>query len=186
MKSSRKLAFTIIEMLFVVSIISIMLTLINPSLQSFLISNRVTTKLNQLVKIIHMAREAAIYKNKNTILCPSNSANNCAGEWHEGILLFTDRNDNKQRDDSEEIIFHLPSYDNEDRLYWRAFRNRKYLQMTPKGLTAWQNGTFTYCPREGLQHARGIILNAAGRIKLTKDLNGDGVHEGANGKTIRC
>ncbi|MCP3673585.1 MAG: hypothetical protein GY829_03815, partial [Gammaproteobacteria bacterium] len=77
-------------------------------------------------------------------------------------------------------------FPDEDTIYWRAFQNKQYLQMSPLGYTRFQNGTFTYCPREGLKYARGIIINAAGRVRFTKDEDGDGIDEGANGKSLRC
>ena len=58
--------------------------------------------------------------------------------------------------------------------------------MSPRGFTRYQNGTFTYCPKEGLNYARGIILNAQGRVRFTKDEDQDGIDEGANGRPLRC
>ena len=186
MNTSRMMGFSIVELLITLAILGLSVTLIAPSMQSFVTRNKVSTHINQLVKIIHMARESAIYKNKTVILCRSRSGIDCDGDWHEGILLFTDANRDKRRNSNEEIIHHLPGFINDDRLYWRAFRNRQYLEMSPRGFTAWQNGTFTYCPVEGIEYARGIILNAAGRIRLTQDSNNDGIHEGTNGRALRC
>jgi len=58
--------------------------------------------------------------------------------------------------------------------------------MSPNGYTRYQNGTFTYCPKEGLKYARAIILNAAGRMRYSKDSDNDGINEGADGKPLRC
>ena len=180
------IAFSLVELLIALAIIALTLGLIAPEMQTFLTRTKVTSQVNQLVKIIHMARETAIYRNQRVIVCRSENGIECGGDWHEGILLFTDTNGDKQRHTTEEIIHAFPAFRNGDRLYWRAFRNRQYLEMSPRGFTAWQNGTFTYCPTEGLEYARGVILNAAGRIRLSTDSDNDGIHEGSSGRPLRC
>ncbi len=186
MNRIHKAGFTMAELLITLAIIAILISIATPPLEHFLIRNKVTTQLNRLVTIIHMARESAIFRNRSIILCRSRSGSACDGDWHEGMLLFADSNGDKQPSNNEEVIFRLAALDDDDRLYWRAFQNRQYIEMRPTGFTAWQNGTFTYCPVEGLQYARGIILNAAGRIRLTQDRNNDGIHEGASGRPLRC
>ena len=133
-----------------------------------------------------MARQTAIYRNRTVTLCRSDDGRHCKGQWHQGMLLFVDLNGNRRLDNNEELVHQFAPLREGDQLFWRAFRNRQYLVMSPRGFTAYQNGTFTYCPKEGLNYAKGIILNAAGRIKLTSDSDGDGIDEGANGKPLRC
>lgn len=182
----RNAAFTLVELLVVLVIMSTIILLSAPGISHFLERNRITTQVNQLVRVIHMAREAAIFRNRNVTLCRSDNGITCTGEWRNGMLLFVDQNEDRAFSENEELIYTFPPLPEGDQLYWRAFRNRQYLVMTPRGYTAWQNGTFTYCPGGELHYARGVILNAAGRIRITSDSDGDGIDEGANGRPLRC
>ena len=179
-------AYSLIEFLIVLVIISIILTITAPDISNILLRNRISGQLNQIIRAIHMARESAIFRNQVVTLCPTNNGNYCHGDWHEGMLLFIDTNEDRHLAETEERIYHFQPLNKGDKLHWRAFRRKAYLLMHPTGVTAYQNGTFTYCPKEGIRFARGVILNAAGRIRLTQDINGDGIDEGANGKPLRC
>ena len=186
MTRHRNSAYSTIEWLIVMTIIIILVTITSPAITHLVTTNKITTRVNQLVHTIHLAREAAIYRNQNIIICPTNNRFSCSGSWHDGIIVFTDSNNNKLPDAHEEVISVLSGYGDDAKLHWRAFRKKKYLMMTPRGFTAWQNGTFTYCHDDDLKNARGVILNQAGRIRLTTDADNDGYHEGANGKPLRC
>ena len=183
---NKETGITLIELIIVIAMTSILLTLAAPSLSEFVIKNGITTRVNQLVRAIHMARQTAIFRNQVVTLCRSNDGEECGGHWHNGMLLFIDKSRNLRLDDDEELVYHFPALREGDQLFWRAFRNRQYLLMTPRGYTAYQNGTFTYCPKEGLEYAKGIIINAAGRMRISKDTDRDGIDEGANGAPLRC
>ena len=81
----------------------------------------------------------------------------------------------------------LPALARGSRVYWRSFRNRSYLSFTSTGLTAWQNGSFRYCPLSGDPSLiREVILNPAGRLRRATDHDGDGVVEDATGAPVSC
>jgi len=177
---------TLIELIIVLAIISISITLAAPSMNSFMVRNRVTSRVNTLALAIRMARESAIMKNNIVTLCRSADQLQCGGKWHNGMILFVDTNKDHKFNGSDILITGFEKFPEDDVIFWRSFQNRQYLQMSPLGTTRYQNGTFTYCPKEGLEYARGIIINAAGRIRFTKDLNADGIDEGADNKPLRC
>jgi type IV fimbrial biogenesis protein FimT len=184
--SSKTPGYSLVELLVVLSIIAIGITLSAPDLEEFFTRNRVSSQLNQLVRAIHMARQTAIFLNQVVTLCPSADGNSCSRDWAEGMLLFVDSNNDRNYSQHEALIHRFDALTDGDKLFWRAFRARPFLLMRPKGFTAYQNGTFTYCPHEGLQYARGIVLNSAGRIRLSQDSDRDGIDEGANGRPLRC
>ena len=177
---------TLVELLTVVSIVSISIALASPSLNAFVQKNRITTQLNNLARAISLARGSAVTLNKVVTLCRSTHLKQCEGDWHLGMILFVDHNQDHIVNGKDYYLTKFEKFPKGDEIFWRAFRNKQYLQMSPLGFTRFQNGTFTYCPKEGLEYARGIILNAAGRIRFTKDKDGDGIDEGASGKPLRC
>jgi len=185
MKQSFK-GFTLIELIVVLTIFAISLSIAAPSMNSFMVRNRITAQVNKLAIAIRMARESAIMKNYIVTLCRSADQTQCGGKWHEGMILFADKNRDHRFNDTDTLITAFEKFPEGDVIFWRSFRNRQYLQMSPRGTTRYQNGTFTYCPKEGLKYARGIIINAAGRVKFTKDRNSDGIDEGADNRPLRC
>lgn len=184
--SKTVIGVTLIELVVVVAISSIILGLAAPSVSEFLIKNRVSAQLSMLGRAITMARASSIYLNQVVTLCRSQNHRQCSGQWHEGIILFADANKDRIMDDGEKLLLAIKAFPDGDRIFWRAFQNRQYLQMNPRGYTRYQNGTFTYCPKEGLKYARAIILNATGRVRYSKDSNNDGINEGADGEPLRC
>ena len=180
------LGMTIIELLVVMTIISISIGLAAPPLNELLIKNRVSAQISILGRVITVARTSAIYLNQVVTLCRSDNQKKCQGKWQDGLILFTDTNKDRINNNNDRILVTINPFPKGDRIFWRAFQNKQYLQMTPRGYTRYQNGTFTYCPKEGLQYARGIILNATGRLRYTSDSDGDGINEGADGKPLRC
>lgn len=179
-------AFSLVELIIFIAILSISIMLATPALSDFTTKNRITTKVNTLARAIRMARETAVTMNKVVTLCRSADQQTCTGQWHEGMILFIDKNGDHLFNESDHFIAKYEAFPKGDEIFWRAFRNKQYLQMSPIGFTRFQNGTFTYCPKEGLEYARGIIVNAQGRLRFTSDKDGDGIDEGANGQPLRC
>lgn len=184
--NKRSSGVTLIELMISIGIFSITLMFAMPSLSDFTTRNRVTTKINTIAIAIRLARESAVNFNAVSTLCRSNGQQHCQGKWHEGMVVFLDYNKDHILDDDDKLITLFEKFPEGDTIFWRAFQNRQYLQMSPLGYTRYQNGTFTYCPKEGLKYARGIIINRAGSIRFTTDKNNDGIDEGANGKPLRC
>jgi type IV fimbrial biogenesis protein FimT len=177
---------SLIELMIVLGLFSITMMLALPSFKSFTVHNRITTEVNTLARAIRLARVTAVNENKVVTLCRSNNQQQCQGHWHDGMLLFIDQNHDHIFNGKDIFLTKFEKFPDGDEIFWRAFRNKQYLQMSPLGFTRFQNGTFTYCPKEGLQHARGIILNASGRVRFSKDEDSDGIDEGADGKPLRC
>jgi type IV fimbrial biogenesis protein FimT len=180
---------TIIELLVALAVIGVMLSLAIPGFLDVAERNRSAAVLNQLVGAVQTARHAAITLRTAVTLCPGSPATGCGARdsWHQGALVFADRNGNGRIDAGEDILRSLPPLPDGARVYWRSFRNRSYLQMSPTGLTNWQNGHFLYCPASRDVHfARAVIINAQGRVRKAPDRNRDNIVEDANGDPVVC
>jgi type IV fimbrial biogenesis protein FimT len=181
-------AFTLPELLVTLAIAAAALVLAVPAFHDLLAAQRATAALNQIVGAVALARTEAILQRRTVTLCPGSNGV-CLGrdQWHHGALVFIDSDRNGRRDEGERLVGALPGLRPGERIYWRSFRNRSYLQFHPRGYTDWQNGSFLYCPSGGqARHARMIILNAQGRVRVARDADGDGVAEDADGSGLRC
>ena len=183
----RKSGFTLIESLIALAIVSIVASFMAPSFADLIQRSRATTAHNWIVTSIMVARQTAVTYNTLTTLCPSSSGSACGGNWHDGSIVFIDRNKNAKVDPDDTIIkwFHFPL--DSGTVKWRSFRNRKYLQITSMGYTNFQNGNFVYCPADqDPRFRRQIVINMIGRARSVHDHDNDGIVEDSRGRYLRC
>lgn len=147
-------------------------------------SNRVARDLLAAVRI---ARSSSVLQHQIVTICPSIDDSACTRDWGHGILVFLDTNRNGTREPQDRVIHRFQPARRGSTLSWRSFRKKPYLQLTPRGWTNQQNGSFIYCPPDrDPRFARVIIVNKLGRARQGIDRNGDGVDETASGKDIEC
>ncbi len=183
---TTNLAFTLIELLIALLILSILLSLALPSFGNLLERKKVSANVERLVHTLQQSRLRAITDNVKVTICPTVDGLNCSNNWSKGYMSFVDQNGNRQFDVTDSILFQYHSFDQQSELHWRAFGIRKSLQWLDTGITNHQNGTFTVCYAKKLENARGLFLTKAGRIRYSRDNNGDGYHENATGAALRC
>ena len=179
--------FTLVELLLVLSILSILLGLSLPNFQAMYAQRQADVVIRKVSKAIQLARMSAIRTGKLVTLCRSDSGVECGGEWRDGIIVFSDRNGDRKinQDDVLQQFITFPGINGS--LKWRAFQNRQYLQITNQGFTRYQNGNFTYCPNNGdASLARQLIINRTARIRFAIDSDGDGIREDSRGRPISC
>jgi type IV fimbrial biogenesis protein FimT len=189
---------TLVEFVIVTGLLCILM--INMPLPDFSRGRRkseIADLMLQIQNSIMMARSAAISENVMVTYCRSddgascrgswNDGASCRGSWNDGSIIFTDFNANRLPDGNDRILLRLPAITADGTLRFNSFRNRQYLQMTPRGLTNFQNGNFTFCPGDGdASLAAQLILSFSGRTRLSRDDNGDGIVENSQGEDLDC
>lgn len=179
---------SLVEHLAVLAIAGVLLALALPSLGKRAAQERATAALNQIIGAVAFARSAAVLHGTPVTFCPG-ARGACLGrdQWHQGALVFRDRNQNGLKEPGELLLSALPGLERGARLYWRAFRSRSFLRFLPAGYTEWQNGHFLYCPADDDPTlTRMLILNAQGRTRVARDTDGDGIVEDARGRPVSC
>lgn len=180
--------FTLIELLAALAVAALLLAFAVPSFRNLVARERGAAAMNQMLGAVAAARAEAITARRVVTLCPGRSGR-CLGrnQWHAGALIFHDADADGRIDAADRVTRALPALAEGDRVYWRSFRNRSYLQFHPRGFTRWQNGNFLYCPADAdPARARMAIINAQGRIRRARDSDGDGVVEDASGRAVSC
>jgi type IV fimbrial biogenesis protein FimT len=179
--------FTLIDLLTAVSIVSILFGIGLPSMRSFITSSEVASRVNQIAGMLNYSRQYSLTKNIVVTVCPSNDGETCSRDWSQGQIAFTDKNKNHIKDDEDIILRAGSQLPKNHVITWRAFQNKNYLQYSPQGFTRYQNGTYRYCViGDDLSFNRALIVTISGRIRGSKDSDGDGVHEDRVGETIAC
>jgi len=179
-------AYTLIELLITLSIISILLGYALPAFSNLLDKSNVDANSQRLVQVLQLARTTAITNNRKVTLCPTETGNNCSSDWSKGYVAFTDLNGDREINEQDEILFQFISIDQKTSLSWKAFGHKKSLQWLQTGITNHQNGSFELCYDNKEKLARGLFITKAGRIRFSKDTNGDELHENSIGGSIKC
>ncbi len=188
MPSMRRHGFTLVELMITFAVAAALVGLALPSFQRLLAGQRGAAAMNQMIGAVRFARAEAVFRRRTTTLCPA-ADRQCLGrqQWHRGAMVFVDDNGNGRLDPGERLARAFPALRAGERVYWRSFRNRSYLRFRPRGFTQWQNGNFLYCPPDADPTlARMAILDAAGRVRLARDADHDGIVENARGRDVTC
>lgn len=172
--------FTLLELIVVIAIASILLGLGVPSLGPFLSSERGVARMNSLAASLALTRSEAIKRNQHVVLCKSPDGEYCqrkGASWHDGWIVFVDRDHDRRRSDDEPIILYQGRGSTGQTLTYAAFGSRHYITYRPSGFTR-TNGTFTLCDPRYPDNARALILMKTGRVRASRVK--------ANGAPLEC
>jgi len=179
---------SLVELLLVLSVMTFLL--IHFEITGFSQSREeklIDSAMADIVNAIAMARLAAVTEAAMVTFCRSDDGQHCRGKWQQGSIIFTDSNGDRTMNGPDRLLYRLEPIKSRGQLTFRSFRNRKYLQMTPRGTTNYQNGNFTWCPANGDPlMIRQVVVSLTGRTRFAKDSDGDGVVENSQGKEVEC
>jgi type IV fimbrial biogenesis protein FimT len=105
--STHTYGFTLLELMVVLSIVSIISLMAMPDSAQYRNDNRLRAATNDLVVAMQAARSEAVGRNVATTLCKKNVAGtDCSadGGWHQGWLIFVDPDQDASVDVGEEVI----------------------------------------------------------------------------------
>lgn len=150
---SYQRAFTLIEMLIVVALLSILGLVAVPALADFIETNRQQALYHQVVRAVHNARTHAVTQRISVELCGTQDGISCHKDWSQGWLLM----DSQAK---KPVAVTLLKSDRQ-RLQWRGFRNK--IQFHSNGISPTGNGRFYSCHKQ--QISWQLILNRQGRLR---------------------
>lgn len=186
--SRKNQGITLVELLLMLSVVGVLLASFAPN--GFTRSQevkRIDGVMSDIMAAIAMARSAAVFEAQMVTFCRSSDGKTCQGKWHEGSIIFTDKNADRTLNGKDRLLYKLDAIAAQGDLSFNSFRSKQYLQMTPRGTTNHQNGNFTFCPVDkNPALARQIIVSFTGRTRYAKDSDGDGVVENSNGQPLHC
>lgn len=195
--SHKAHGFTLIELMVTLAVTVVVLVLGIPAFQTLNNNSARTTRLNEMVGSLQLARNEAVKNGDSVSICrrEKDSTTACAGSacddstgnycWQEGWLIFTDANDDGALDAGETIIKVIarenPGY--------RITPSASFINSVTYDASGAVNsaGTFTFCDSRGAGEARAVIVGATGRPRIsTDDIGTDGIHEDDNGTALTC
>ncbi len=175
MKKRNNFGFTLIELMITLVVAGIVLTVAVPSLQDMVISNRVATEVNSLVASLNKARSEAIKKGDSVSLCASSNGTSCSGGWSAGWIIFDDTDDDGAFDGGETLIYASQPLSSSNTLSYAA--TESFVRFKSDGF-AEEIGVFKLCESgNAAKYARSIYISATGRVRLSSDTDGSGIHD---------
>lgn len=189
--------FTLIEAMITVAIIGIVISMVIPSMNSFVTNNQLTSRNNNLVSALQYAKSAAIKYHARVFLCPSKTASEamptCSGEndWLPGMIIFVDKDDSLTFNNSNEL---LKQFDNRTGQTPSISITAEVLRagepvtiydyisfVSPRGEPqdkggVNQSGIFKICDLNDEDRVRGVMIHPSGRIYSSRDKTTLGSH----------
>lgn len=171
----RMRAHTLPEMLATLLVLAVLLGWALPSVSDAVARARANGAMMQLRALLHLARSSAITLRRDVTVCGTVDGSSCSARW-DGLpaLLFLDENLDRRLNDNERLLLRSEQTRNAN-LRWQGSGGRAYLRYRPDGGIR-EFGHFIYCAAAGEpRHARKLVINATGRPREARDMDGNGI-----------
>jgi type IV fimbrial biogenesis protein FimT len=164
MRSSTGL--TLVELLTSIALLAVLSTLAAPGISRFVSDTRRTAAVNDLFHAMFLARSEAVRRGHMVTVCKSADRQTCAGkgtQWTAGAIVFVNKDGDEpaERDPGEPLISVHEGWPNGSITSTRASYS---FRPNAQGVV---NGTLVFCDRRGSEHARAIVINHAGRPRVS-------------------
>lgn len=171
-------AFTLIELMVGIAVAAILITVGIPGFRDLILDNRMAAQINSLVADLSYARSEAVKRNSAVTVCKRNTAGTaCAdtGNWHNGWIVWAESTGTVLRvRDALPAGTTIPS---------PARKNK--IRFNSHGFSPGSNDTFIFCDSRGYTKARGLVLSNTGRLRTTRDDDGNKIQEkGSDGVNL--
>jgi type IV fimbrial biogenesis protein FimT len=151
----------------------VLLTIAVPAFRGMVLSNRLMTLTNEMVRTLNLTRQEAIKRGVRVTMCPSSDGATCNGGvgWEQGWIVFDDPNENAVPDGAETVIRVHDAFGGQATLRTGAnFSN--FLAYLPSGRSrgggGLANGTYRLCDQRGTANAFSIVINRVGRVRVNR------------------
>lgn len=169
-------------MMITLAILAIVLTVVAPSMQNFLIKNRITGEINEISGVVQYARHLAIDEQINVIVCPSADFEACGTDWSNPKIVFIDANADGNRSAGEELLVTTAQASDSTNI---SGPNAN-IHFKDSGAAS-QAFTIQICPiNKDVTFARALSVSLQGRVKVSSDSDDDGTHEDMDGNVLSC
>ena len=185
--------YSLIELLVALVVLGILMAVGVPQVGIFFKGNRMVANANELLAGLHLARSEAIKRNTRVSICKSTNADDAsptcatgAEGWDEGWFVFVEGRDagnatgEYTSSDGAVLKINTGAEGDEVTITTSVAGIDLYVSFTSRGAPklsggSSQSGVFRVCDDRGLTNAagsvvaRGVVLNASGRVRVTKD-----------------
>lgn len=130
-----------------------------------------TAAANDLVAHLSLARSEALKRQTRVNICASKDLSSCAdpsadlASWHDGWVVYVDRNRNGRIDADEILSVHSAVRRG---LVIHTSAARHQIGYQPTGVSSGSTVTFALCDARGKKFARYVIVSNSGRARVAR------------------
>jgi type IV fimbrial biogenesis protein FimT len=145
-----------------------------PLVTGLLARETVRLQRSQMVAGANNARLMAISSARNVVLCPSTDGASClpSPEWHAGWMAFIDGNDDREKQPSEQLLFHQSQ--TSDGVMIETSNARRRIVYQPDGMARGSNLTMTFCHEHPDAAPLAMVISNSGRARTSNRRPGGG------------
>ncbi len=156
-------AFTLIELMVVLVMISVLLAVGIPAMSDFVKNDRLSTRINTLVGHLALARSEAVKRHQPVVVCASINQLTCnSADWADGWIVFADLDANSDFSAGDEMLRQQ-----------EALRDGMTLNSTGgaivnydfRGFAPGSSSVFSLCDDRGDAHVKSISISNIGRVR---------------------
>jgi type IV fimbrial biogenesis protein FimT len=162
--------FTLIELLVTMAVAAILVTVAVPNYQSFVLNSRMSSRSNDVLSALQLARSEAVKRNTRVSVCQS-TGGACAtgGSWAQGWMVFVDGGVAGALDGTDVAIKVYPALSGTNTM--AASTNvSDFISYQPNGMPSLAVGTaatLTLCPGVSGEKGRQIEIVSSGRAHIS-------------------
>ncbi|WP_308160239.1 GspH/FimT family pseudopilin [Arsukibacterium indicum] len=151
---------SLLELMLGLAIMAVLLQIALPAMAELINKQRASSYMQQFSRHLGYARIQAANSQQPVRLCPL-AGSECQSDWQTYPLVMSLIN---PHNDTEFMLRQIPAVFAQHQLKY----NRSQLQFRRDGsLNALENGTFYYCPQATFNWHYSLVLNQAGRNRLS-------------------
>lgn len=159
---------TLIELLITLALAALMMTVGIPAFRSLMERIRFTSTIHLVSVDLAMARNSAIMRNSQVVVCPRTKDRECRddGDWSQGWMVFSDSDGNRRPDEEFHIlrVTDPPAHGS-----LAIISSRPLLRYQRDGRSAHSNQTVRVCSRGVLRGT--VVINNGGRLRSSTALD---------------
>jgi len=158
--------FSLLELVISLTILGILCGLAVPSFSTMWLDTQRTTAVNGFIHGVFLARSTAAHSGRTVTICRSTDTQTCshqADDWQAGWIVFVNSDDDQPpaRDPNEQVLDVVQPWPG-----GHITSNRMSYSFRPH-VHRVVNGALTFCDRRGSSQARAVIINSAGRPRVS-------------------
>ena len=176
-----RVGLTLVELIVGLAILAVLLGLASPSFRPFINRQVVRHQVWELRRALELARGLAVAQQQIWKVCMATDNRHCVKQGGQRLLVFQDSNRDHRVDVGENLQLDLRNASTRVTL---SASGRSYVRFKPTG-EAMDSGNFLVCAKGGDDYGRKAIVYRRGRVRLSKDTDGDG-YDDSRGVRIIC
>ena len=177
--------FTLIELTLILAIVAISLNILLPASNKLIQANLTQVAKQEAIDMMSFARASAINYRMPVTLCSLNADQTCQIPWGKNLSVFTDFNGDGVLNDNDQLL-RQQAFKPFDWLHKYRPANRAMFQWNSVGVSNGTAGSIEFCHPSHASSKFALIVSFSGRIRASRDYDGDGVPERIPGTPIGC